>query len=152
MIEYLVKRPVGRPPHEVRRYSASFQLKRAELEETRRAVAKVEWHPGELNPGVGFILTSRTRPVECLGDSLRGCCRRFPVGRYGHSLDWRSNGVRGCRAACGRRQPRFDPGARAPGCAVWRDRYELHAEGSGVVTGLIPFLPKRSSSEASRLR
>jgi hypothetical protein len=94
MIEYLVKRPVGRPPHEVRRYSASFQLKRAELEETRRAVAKVEWHPGELNPGVGFILTTRTRPVECLGDSLRGCCRRFPVDRYGQlsglEIQWRA--------------------------------------------------------------
>jgi Transposase DDE domain group 1 len=33
-IGYLLKRPVGRPPHEVRRYYASFSYQRSELEET----------------------------------------------------------------------------------------------------------------------
>ena len=28
------------------------------MEETRRVVAKVEWHPGELYPRVGFIVTN----------------------------------------------------------------------------------------------
>jgi hypothetical protein len=27
-------------------------------------VAKVEWHPGELYPRVGFIVTNMTRPAE----------------------------------------------------------------------------------------
>ena len=27
-------------------------------------VAKVEWHPGELYPRVGFVVTNMTRPVE----------------------------------------------------------------------------------------
>jgi Transposase DDE domain group 1 len=30
----------------------------------RRVVAKVEWHPGELNPRVGFIVTNLSRPAE----------------------------------------------------------------------------------------
>jgi len=30
----------------------------------RRVVAKVEWHPGELYPRVGFIMTTMTRPAE----------------------------------------------------------------------------------------
>ena len=29
-----------------------------------RVVAKVEWHPGELYPRVGFIVTNLSRPVE----------------------------------------------------------------------------------------
>jgi hypothetical protein len=32
----------------------------------RRVVAKVEWHPGELYPRVGFIVTNLARPVERL--------------------------------------------------------------------------------------
>ena len=27
----------------------------------RRVIAKVEWHPGELYPGVGFIVTNMAR-------------------------------------------------------------------------------------------
>jgi len=30
----------------------------------RPVVAKVEWHPGELYPRVGLIVTNRSRPVE----------------------------------------------------------------------------------------
>src|SRR5439155_16662691 len=30
----------------------------------RRVVANVEWHPGELYPGVGFIVTNLARPAE----------------------------------------------------------------------------------------
>jgi DDE family transposase len=31
---------------------------------SRRVVAKVEWHPGELYPRVGFVVTNLARPVE----------------------------------------------------------------------------------------
>ena len=47
-IGYLLKRPVGRPPHEVRRYYASFGYQAQSWKKPRRVVAKVEWHPGEL--------------------------------------------------------------------------------------------------------
>jgi hypothetical protein len=30
-------------------------------------VAKVEWHPGELYPRVGFIVTNLARPADQLG-------------------------------------------------------------------------------------
>jgi hypothetical protein len=43
---------------------ASYQLSRAELDESRRLVAKVEGHPGELYPRVGFIVTNLARPAE----------------------------------------------------------------------------------------
>ena len=29
-------------------------------------MAKVEWHPGEVYPRVGFIVTSLARPAECV--------------------------------------------------------------------------------------
>jgi len=63
-IGYLLKRPVGRPPHEVRRYHASFSYQAQSWEKPRRAVAKVEWHPGELYPRVGFIVTNLMRAAE----------------------------------------------------------------------------------------
>src|SRR6266536_870246 len=63
-IAYLLKRPVGRPPSEVRRYYASFSYQAQSWKTPRRVVAKVEWHPGELYPRVGFIVTNMTRPAE----------------------------------------------------------------------------------------
>ena len=55
-IGYLLKRPVGRPPNEVRRYYANFTYQAASWSKPRRVIAKVEWHPGELYPRVGFIV------------------------------------------------------------------------------------------------
>ncbi len=63
-IAWLLKRPVGRPPQEVRRYHASFSYQAGSWSRPRRVVAKVEWHPGELYPRVGFIVTNMTRPAE----------------------------------------------------------------------------------------
>jgi hypothetical protein len=63
-IAHLLKRPVGRPPHEVRRYYASFRYQAQTWSRSRRVVAKVEWHPGELYPRVGFLVTNLCRPPE----------------------------------------------------------------------------------------
>src|SRR5919205_963097 len=63
-IGWLLRRPVGRPPHEVRRYHASFRYRAGSWTKPRRVVAKVEWHPGELYPRVGFVVTNMTRPAE----------------------------------------------------------------------------------------
>ena len=63
-IAHLLRRPVGRPPKEVRRYHASFSYRAASWSRPRRVVAKVEWHPGELYPRVGFIVTKLSRPAE----------------------------------------------------------------------------------------
>jgi Transposase DDE domain group 1 len=63
-IAHLLKRPVGRPPHEVRRFYASFRYQAQSWNRSRRVVAKVEWHPGELYPRVGFLVTNLCRPPE----------------------------------------------------------------------------------------
>jgi hypothetical protein len=63
-IAYLLKRPVGRPPIEVRRYHTSFSHRAQSWKMARRVVAKVEWHPGELYPRVGFVVTNLSRPAE----------------------------------------------------------------------------------------
>jgi hypothetical protein len=63
-IGWILKRPVGRPPNQVRRCYASFSYQAGSWTKPRRVVAKVEWHPGELYPRVGFIVTNMTRPAE----------------------------------------------------------------------------------------
>ncbi|HSH82915.1 MAG TPA: IS1380 family transposase [Herpetosiphonaceae bacterium] len=63
-IAHLLTRPVGRPPHEVRRFYASFRYQAQSWKRSRRVVAKVEWHPGELYPRVGFLVTNLCRPPE----------------------------------------------------------------------------------------
>jgi hypothetical protein len=60
----LLTRPVGRPPHSVRRFYASFRYRAQSWGRERRVVAKVEWHPGELYPRVGFIVTNLRRPPK----------------------------------------------------------------------------------------
>src|SRR5215208_4682313 len=63
-VAWLLRRPVGRPPHEVRRCHASFSYQARSWPKPRRVMAKVEWHPGELYPRVGFIVTNMARPAE----------------------------------------------------------------------------------------
>jgi hypothetical protein len=60
-IVHLLKRPVGRPPHNVQRLYSSFRYRAASWAKPRRVVAKVEWHLGELFPRVGFIVTNTVR-------------------------------------------------------------------------------------------
>ncbi len=77
-IGHLLKRPVGRPPHEVRRYYASFRYQAQSWNKPRHVVAKVEWHPGELYPRVGFIVTNLARSAEGIVAfyNRRGTCEQ----------------------------------------------------------------------------
>jgi len=63
-IGHLLTRPIGRPPNHVRRYYASFSYQPGSWDRKRRVVAKVEWHPSNLVPRVGFIVTNLSRPAE----------------------------------------------------------------------------------------
>ena len=63
-ISHLLTRPVGRPPNYIRVFHASFSYQAATWDKPRRVVAKVEWHPGDLYPRVGFIVTNLSRPAE----------------------------------------------------------------------------------------
>jgi Transposase DDE domain group 1 len=78
-IGYLLERPVGRPPQEVRRYYASFRYQAGSWTKPRRVVAKVEWHPGELYPRAGFIVTNLARPAERLVAFYNHCgtCEQY---------------------------------------------------------------------------
>ena len=60
-IEHLLTRPVGRPPKKPRVFYYSFSYRAASWNKSRRVVAKVEWHQGELFPRVGFIVTNLGR-------------------------------------------------------------------------------------------
>ncbi len=63
-ISHLLTRPVGRPPKKPQVFFASFTYQAQSWAKPRRVVAKVEWHPGELYPRVGFIVTNLKRPAE----------------------------------------------------------------------------------------
>ena len=54
----LLKRPVGRPPNHVRRVYGDFEYQAGSWDKSRRVLAKVEWHPGELFPRIGFLVTN----------------------------------------------------------------------------------------------
>ena len=64
LIAHRLTRPVGRPPHYVQRFYDSFFYQAASWSKARRVVAKVEWHPGELYPRIGFIVTNLSRPAN----------------------------------------------------------------------------------------
>jgi hypothetical protein len=51
-------------PSRVRKYYANFSYQAQSWKTPRRVVAKVEWHPGQLYPTVGFIVTNLSRPAE----------------------------------------------------------------------------------------
>ena len=63
-VAHLLTRPVGRPPNHVLRFYASFSYRAGSWDKKWRVVAKVEWHPGELVPRVGFIVTNLSRSAE----------------------------------------------------------------------------------------
>ena len=63
-ISWLTKRGPGRPPHHVVRRYTSFHYRAKSWSKPRRVVAKVEFHPGELFPKVGFIVTNRSLPND----------------------------------------------------------------------------------------
>jgi Transposase DDE domain group 1 len=78
-IGYLLTRPVGRPANEARRSYANFTYQAGSWTKPRRVVAKVEWHPGELYPRVGFIVTNMARPAENVGDIILDMPRKFDM-------------------------------------------------------------------------
>ena len=58
-IAHRLTRPVGRPSlSKVKRFFEDFHYQAASWDKERRVIAKIEWHPGELFPKVGFIVTN----------------------------------------------------------------------------------------------
>ena len=58
-IAHRLTRPVGRPSQtKVKRFYEDFDYQAASWDKPRRVIAKIEWHPGELFPRDGFIVTN----------------------------------------------------------------------------------------------
>jgi hypothetical protein len=58
-ISHRLTRPVGRPSQtKIKRFYEDFEYQTQSWDEPRRVIAKIEWHPGELFPRVGFIVTN----------------------------------------------------------------------------------------------
>src|SRR5262249_38326982 len=77
------------PPHYVRRCCASFRYRAQSWSRARRVVAKVEWHPGELYPRVGFIVTNlrrSTRKVVAFYNG-RGTAEQW-IKEGKHAITW----------------------------------------------------------------
>ena len=98
-IAHLLKRPVGRPPHEVRRFYASFRYQAQSWSRSRRVVAKLEWHPGELYPRAGFLVTNLCRPPERVVAFYNQRGTAEPWIREGkHAVQWTRLSCRSMRA------------------------------------------------------
>jgi hypothetical protein len=88
-IAYLLKRRAGRPSNTVERHYANFTYQAKSWSKPRRVVAKVEWHPGELFPRLGFVVTTLTVPNERVYEfyNRRGTAEQYiKEGKY--ALKW----------------------------------------------------------------
>ena len=84
-IGHLLKRRPGRPSISVERHFASFTYRAESWDAGRRVVAKVEWHPGELLPQVGFLITNLSVPAKRVFDfyNRRGTAEQWiKEGKY----------------------------------------------------------------------
>ena len=63
----------------MRRSHASFHYQAGSWTKPRRVIAKVEWHPGDLYPRLGFIVTNMSRPAENVVAfyNKRGTCEQW---------------------------------------------------------------------------
>ena len=93
-IAELLSRPVGRPGKKPLVEYKGFLYQAAGWKTARRVVAKVEHHPGELFPRVGFIVTNLTLPSRAVA--------RF-YNKRGRAEQWIKEGkqaVRMTRLSC----------------------------------------------------
>ena len=121
-ISWLTKRGPGRPPHHIVRRYTSFRYRAKSWSKPRRVVAKVEFHPGELFPTVGFIVTNRSLPNE------RACWRSITSAARPSSTSRRASTCssgRGSPACASTQTPSGCSCTRWPttwrtSCARWR--------------------------------
>ena len=88
-IEPLLKRRPGRPSNSIERRYANFTYQAKSWSQPRRVVAKVEWHPGELFPRVGFVVTTLTVSEERVFEfyNQRGTAEQY-IKEGKHAIKW----------------------------------------------------------------
>jgi Transposase DDE domain group 1 len=105
----------------VRRFHANFIYQAGSWTKPRRVIAKVEWHPGELYPRVGFIVTNLSRPADRVVAfyNERGTCEQWIKEGKG-AIKWtRLSCERLLPTPCGSSFMR-SPTISAISCARWR--------------------------------
>jgi RHS repeat-associated protein len=88
-IDHLMVRPVGRPPKKPQVLYHDFLYRAGTWDRSRRVIAKIEWHQGELFPRVGFIVTNLSRAAKNVVRfyNQRGNCEQYiKEGKY--ALSW----------------------------------------------------------------
>jgi hypothetical protein len=122
-IGHLLTRPIGRPSNDVYRSYASFTYQTGSWSKPRRVIAKVEWHPGELYPRVGFIVTNMARPAENVVAfyNKRGTCEQWIKEGKGAINGHGCHAVRSPQTRFGFNFMRW-PTILAIFCARWRRR------------------------------
>src|SRR4030081_421730 len=136
-IGYLLQRPVGRPSNDLRRSYANFTYQAGSWNKPRRVVAKVEWHPGELYPRVGFMSPTCRDPPRMSSPSTTSAGR----ASNGSRREKAQSSGHGCHV--GHSPPtRFVhsfmrwPTISAIFCARWRRRSRSRSHGE-VATGAL---------------
>jgi len=88
-IERLLTRPVGRPSKKPRVFYHDFEYQAGSWKKSRRVVAKVEWHKGELFPRVGFIVTNLTWSPKSVVHfyNKRGTAEQW-IKEGKHAINW----------------------------------------------------------------
>ena len=110
-------------------------------------VAKVEWHPGELYPRVGFIVTNLSRPAERVVASTTSAGR----ASNGSSKARERSSGRGCHAA--RSPPTLRPAgwsATTASCAMAAMIFQIRSAEGIVPRDQTLALPEAIKSSASR--
>jgi len=88
-VEHLMTRPVGRPSAKPKVLYHDFLYRAGSWDRTRRVIAKIEWHAGELFPRIGFIVTNLSRAAKNVVRfyNQRGRCENWiKEGKY--ALSW----------------------------------------------------------------
>ena len=88
-IDYLMTRPPGRPPKAPIVFYESFGYQAGTWDRSRRVVAKIEWHQGELFPRTNFIVTNlRRQPRQVVKFyNGRGTAEQW-IKEGKHALNW----------------------------------------------------------------
>jgi Transposase DDE domain group 1 len=105
----------------VRRCHASFSYQAGSWSQPRRVIAKVEWHPEELYPRVGFIVTNMSGPAERVVAfyNKRGTCEQWIKEGKG-AIKWTRLSCRTFAANAGGSNFMRSPTISAISCGRWR--------------------------------
>jgi hypothetical protein len=71
-VPHVLKRPVGRPSKRPKVFYHAFRYQAKSWDRSRRVVAKIEWHAGELFPLVGFVVTNLRRSAKRVVEFYNG--------------------------------------------------------------------------------